>query len=53
MWAGNVRTVRPGTLRTGANTLRIEAGRIEQGIRHGDPDNFVVDNIVVLHERTA
>ena len=52
VWAGHVLTIRPGVLRAGENLLRIEAGRIEQGVMHGDLDNFVVDNIVLLYETT-
>jgi hypothetical protein len=52
VWAGHVLTIRPGVLRAGENLLRIDAGRIEQGMRHGDLDNFVVDNIVFLYQTT-
>jgi hypothetical protein len=53
VWAGHVLTIRPGVLRAGENLLRIDAGRIEQGMGHGDLDDFVVDNVVLLYETTA
>jgi hypothetical protein len=49
-WNGNVIIIPPNVLRTGANTLRIEARDSSGGT--GDEDEFVVDNVVVLYKTT-